>query len=471
MPRQIEAIQLNLPNLLQEDFYKLTFKSDASLVDADIILFRPAVLSLYSLKKGTLKGKSVLGNASSHTFKKNLEHWQEEFLTAFNAGKTIFIFTDEVEEFYIDASSYSDKDFTYTSLAAIDPIKTFELYTKSGINEKASDKFHHLASYWEEYKDISYCSVCITPTEGLSPILTSKNGEHVFSAIYHDPEKEKSGHVVFLPHPQFDEIKGLKKYISSTQSEKWTIKGKEVGRKFLSHLIQIDKSLKIKEETVEPLWTKNEIFCSSHENSIKISIEQKLKNISTLEEEIVTLQNELKNEGLLKKLVYENGKPLEDAVIESLKILGFHAQNHIDKEGFEYDILFKADETPLLIGEVEGKDKKAIDLGKVQQLTSRVDSYYTEAKVFPKAVLFGNASRLKPLDQRGEWFTSHCVNFSKKREVALVKTDDLFWVAKYIKETGDINYAKACRIKITETSGDIVSFPLLPKTAKSQVLL
>jgi len=78
-------------------------------------------------------------------------------------------------------------------------------------------------------------------------------------------------------------------------------------------------------------------------------------------------------------------------------------------------------------------------------------------------VLFGNAYRLNPVDERGDYFTHKCLTAAKRSGTALVRTPDLFCAAQYLSEENDEEFAKKCREAILTTKGDIVSFPEIPK--------
>ncbi|MFA7690707.1 MAG: hypothetical protein WCY18_06435, partial [Methanofastidiosum sp.] len=78
---------------------------------------------------------------------------------------------------------------------------------------------------------------------------------------------------------------------------------------------------------------------------------------------------------------------------------------------------------------------------------------------YAKGVLFGNVDRLKSLEERGDYFTNKCIKDSGRKKTALVRTPDLFFVAKYVKENDDLDFAKKCREAISRTEGEIVKFP------------
>jgi hypothetical protein len=80
-----------------------------------------------------------------------------------------------------------------------------------------------------------------------------------------------------------------------------------------------------------------------------------------------------------------------------------------------------------------------------------------------KAVLFGNAMRLAPPKERGEFFTDKCLTAAKRIGCALVRTTDLFEVARCLAETPNPDFAQKCRQALFNASGEVVAFP--PPTA------
>ena len=162
-----------------------------------------------------------------------------------------------------------------------------------------------------------------------------------------------------------------------------------------------------------------------------------------------------------KKLLYENGKPLEYAIIDALQTIGFKAENYDDGKS-EFDIVFESDEGRF-IGEAEGKDNSAINVTKFRQLESNINEDFErdEVTVHAKGVLFGNPFRLIHPNERKEFFTQKAIDAAKRTGIALVNTHELFEVVKYIKNTDNQDYAKLVRECFKNTSGDIVKFPFI----------
>ena len=72
------------------------FHSNASLLDADIILFEPN-LDYQVDYPGTFQGKPSISETSSTQCIEAVNHWREELNSAFKTGKTIIIFLKEYE--------------------------------------------------------------------------------------------------------------------------------------------------------------------------------------------------------------------------------------------------------------------------------------------------------------------------------------------------------------------------------------
>ena len=79
-----------------------------------------------------------------------------------------------------------------------------------------------------------------------------------------------------------------------------------------------------------------------------------------------------------------------------------------------------------------------------------------------KAVLVGNAYRLRPPDERiRDYFTPKCVLAAGITNTALIRSCDLFVVAKLLIDQPNPSFAAMCRQAIVEASGETVRFPEL----------
>jgi hypothetical protein len=214
-----------------------------------------------------------------------------------------------------------------------------------------------------------------------------------------------------------------------------------------------------------PDWVSSSLYVLPKEARLR---EELLKVESALEELAAQregLKTKIVEEGSLRRLLYEKGTPLERAILQALQLLGFLAASYQDSES-EFDVIFECAEGRLL-GEAEGKDNYPINIDKLRQLAMNIHEDFERDGVteMAKAVLFGNAYRLLPLGDRGEYFTPKCLTAAKQSGTALVRTPDLFRIAQYLSAETDPEFAKKCREAILITQGEIVLFPEIPKAS------
>jgi hypothetical protein len=228
--------------------------------------------------------------------------------------------------------------------------------------------------------------------------------------------------------------------------------------------VEIDRELRaLRSKTPVPGWVKTEEYQLALEREIRVELQKAAADIEALEEKKVVLHEKLMDAGNLRGLLFETGHALENAVLEALRVLGFKAENY-KAEDSEFDVVFVSPDGARLLREAEGKDSKAINIDKMDQLERNIREEFAlrEGTDYAKGVLFGNANRLSPISERNDFFTQKCKAAAARSGVALVRTPDLFEVAKYLKEHQDSEFARQCRAVILSTAGDIVRFPALP---------
>jgi hypothetical protein len=183
-------------------------------------------------------------------------------------------------------------------------------------------------------------------------------------------------------------------------------------------------------------------------------VEEALKEKEAVAESLATV-------GRVRALLFEKGKPLENAIIEALQLLGFTAAQFKDSES-EFDVVFECD-GGRLIGEAEGKDNKAVNIDKLRQLSmNQLEDLKREEVTTPaKAVLFGNGFRLQPLNERADPFTEKCKTAAATSSTALVFTPDLFRVVQYLIDRPDPEFSRVCRDALLQSTGRVV-FPGIP---------
>jgi hypothetical protein len=161
-----------------------------------------------------------------------------------------------------------------------------------------------------------------------------------------------------------------------------------------------------------------------------------------------------------RKLLYGKGHPLQDTVVESLRLLGFEADT-VRLDNVDRDVVMKCAEGRA-IAEVEGKDESAIDLTKFNQLVRVWTEDFATGTEHAHPVLVGNAHRLLPPEERGEPFTEKVVQAAKRLRAGLLTTTDLFKaVVHVLNHPQDEEFKRKSRLAILNADGTLVSFPSL----------
>ena len=149
--------------------------------------------------------------------------------------------------------------------------------------------------------------------------------------------------------------------------------------------------------------------------------------------------------------------------------MGFVANTYRDSDS-EFDAVLECTEGRC-IGEAEGRDRKPISIEKMRQLFLNIHEDLSREEISDpaKGILFGNAYRLSPpSDRPAEHFTAKCMSAAKGNGTALIRTCDLFEVAKALVDEPDEEFAALCRKAIFNTVGEEVKFPTHPEAKASK---
>lgn len=458
MKKKIISIGFDIPGY-SKDCHR--YNSSQSLLDADIVVFE-SNFSCYKIES-IYRGKKYFDESTSFLLKEHTEHWCSEISTALEEGKTVFVFMGQYSEIFVDTgkiefhgtgknaqarnvvSLYNNYEFL--------PIVIPALIPKKG-SKVVSDGNSLFAMFWSEFeKYIKY--ECYFNEKIDNPLFFTKTGNKPVGGLF----RRGKGNLVLLPPIRYSEEEFTE--YNEEEDEIWTKEAIGFGKLLVKTLIDIDSSLRNSAEaSPPPSWTQEDEYKLKPETELTEKINATSERIEKLEQRKNTLSNKLQKEKKLKDLLFEKGKPLENAVIEALTILGYKAENYNDGN-LELDQVIVGPDGERYIGETEGKDNGAISVEKFRQLQSNIQEDLEREDVTGPAtgILFGNGFRITDPQKRLEQFTKKCITSSKGSNTILVRTSDLFEVAKYIRENKDRNFAKKCRKTISESKGKIVEFP------------
>lgn len=444
------------------------FRSKVSLLDWDIVLFKPDVDEFVSYGD-TFQGKPSLSDSTSFLLKECCEHWRRELKQAVDTGKTVIVYLSPLTEVYVDSGkrTYSGTGRNQKTTRHVDLFSNYEAIPASlspvlttGTAMKLVDRGSEiLAAYWGAFEKHSKYQVLLTG-EKIPACLVTRSGGKLVGALYR--VKASAGTLLCLPDIDFyaDEF-------FDEEKDEWSKEGQLFSKQFVASIVGLDKALRSAlEVTPEPTWASDNRFMLASEADLGIQLLAAEKQVEEANKRKEEISEALKSAGALRALLYEKGKALEAAIIDALRLLGFKAEPFKDSES-EFDVVFECDEGRL-IGEAEGKDNKAVNIDKLRQLSMNIheDLQRDEVTVPAKAVLFGNGFRLQPLGDREDPFTEKCHSAAGTASTALVFTPDLFPPVQYLVASPDSGYARACRQAILSSNGR-VTFPAAPDDVKS----
>lgn len=466
MNKQIFTIGYKIPG--KNDHY-VDFQETLSLMDADVLLISPDSLRPWGDWVSFTSSDSGCYNVeASNRYKQKMSHLKKEIEDHLRAGKNVFIFlTQEEKEYLANSVSLPKKgQNTYSTQIYSNynflPINIGKLTSASGKHVQFSGNPIFSEFYNKFKKNLEYKLYIEDPNEA-QIVFTGKDKTKILGAIY----KVGPGHLVTLPTLTFNEkdFTEIKEDEDGNEKKFWNKEGLAFGNNLVKHLLEIDKNLTDgSEKTPTPEWVSKEQFLGKKEKKLYDSINKNSEKIAKIMQKNEKLQIELEEERKLKDLLFEQGKPLENSVIKALKILGYKAENYDDGD-LEMDQVIISPEKNRYIGENEGKDNKDINITKFRQLVDALNADFARDEVKEKAfgILFGNAERLKDPAQRKLDFTTKCKSGAEREKIALVKTTDLFAVAKFLNENDDEKFRKDCRDAIHKGLGKIAAFPAIPK--------
>lgn len=379
-------------------------------------------------------------------------------------GGTLLVVLCEKQDFFIytgtkDISGTGRNQKTTNHVSPLTnfdflPFQKFEYHSASGKNIfTESSIYKNLVNQFEDYFSFE---IYLISENIITPSFTTKKKDRILGATL----KVKEGKLIFLPNLNFS-IPEHSEYNEITNQELWTKEAITKGKIFVQSIIEIEKALtQNNQKSPKPNWIYEKQYELLESNNTKKIIEKNNAEIAKRQKENENLNLVLEEQESLKDLLFETGKPLEDAVTFALKILGYNAENFDDGE-LELDQIINSPEGNRYIGECEGKENKDIDVSKFRQLLDGLNADFEKETVEEKAfgLLFGNPQRLVEPSKRNLDFTKKCKIGAKRENIGLINTSDLFKVSRYIKESNDVEFAKLCRLEIHKQLGNLIIFP------------
>lgn len=465
MPKKILTVGFDLAG---DDIGYVDFTEKKSLLDWDIVLFRPDVSDFikYHYDNSEHMGKLVLNDRKSFEMREANAHWWREITQAVEAGKLVVGFLPPPVEVFAatGTTSTSGTGRNQKVTRHVEPVTSYDCLpvaprwtaTQGTAMTLAAGARDLLAPYWKQFGqssrynvvwDSNSKGVCVQTEHGQKPVGLFRRG------------KVSAGALLLLPDMDFSADEFF------AEDGGWSPAGKQFSASLIREIVALSKAIASDgEKTPQPEWASAEEFALAPEIKLRqqlLQAETELEKAQRAKEE---LSRQLEDAGQLRALLFEKGKPLEAAIITALTVLGFKAEPYKDGKS-EFDAVFESAEGRLL-GEAEGKDNKAVNIEKLRQLSTNLheDLQREEVNQPAKGILFGNGYRLTKPGERETQFTDKCITSATSMSYGLVSTDQLYTAAQYLSGTSDDEFARRCRVAMIEMSG-IVRFPDVPVAA------
>ena len=448
------------------------FGSQASLLDADFVVFEPSIDCWQFGYQDQYQGKPTLSDNGSFKLKEAIAHWRKELVDYLDSGRTVFMFMSDLEEIFVDTGlrDYSGTGRNRQTIRKVEILTNYELLPfnvkiagSKGNRMRIEPGVNALREYWQAFGEESQYRVYFEAANAVNSLVVTREGNRVVGATF---RTKGGGILVALPWLDLarEEFFDVDSEYDDEQPE-WTSSGKAWGKQLFGILVSLDTAIRSQNTaTPTPQWAMVAEYATNEENALSKKLARIKRQIAALEKELEDAEVDLGKEGSLKALLFEQGDALEDAVREAMALMGFKADRYQDSDS-EFDAVLECAEGRF-IGEIEGRDNKAIGIGKMRQLEVNVleDFERDDVSVPARKILFGNAFRLTPPSERpSEPFTAKCVSAAGRNGTALIRTADLFEVAKALSDNFDEQFAAACRNAILNTNGEEVKFPPTPE--------
>ena len=455
------SVGLELPGAVAE---YVPFRSDKSLFDADVVLFWPTFADYSST--GTYAGRPSIDESDSADLVRDCGHWRTELENAVDSGKAVFVFLNKPVEVYYDTGrrEYSGTGRNRQTTRIVDRRTSFDAlpFTLRGLMPRGGTAIATFAAlvplsdYWRQFGPHSAYEVYFEAGD-LTPILGTKSREKVVGAIL---RPTAGGAFVLLPPVNWDDESFT---YTRGKSSYWSSRGIAFGRRFVGALVEAATAVRsVTDRSPMPDWAKSAHYDSDSERALRRKLADLDRKIEALSSDKRDVLDQLDAASVLRTLLFESGHALERAVTTALQHLGFQIQP-FNSGGSEFDAIFSSPEGRCL-GEVEGKETKAVNIDKISQLARNIEEDFArdEITAYANPVLFANAFRFQPPSKRKEYFTEKCRAAAARMGAALVRTPDLLAPATYLEAHPDPAYALACRSAIFAAAGLTVVFPSPP---------
>lgn len=258
---------------------QVDFRSKLSLLDWDIVLFRPIIDDLIE-GAGLYQGMPSLDDSGSLSLKESCEHWRREIKQASENGKTVIVFLAQEKKLFVRTGeeTYVGTGRNRTKTVHVQPYSNYnsipfpqKLVSTTGRAMKLVPlDAELLAPYWAEFGPISEYKLILPPES--KACLVTKHGDKPVGAIQRS--KTSSGALVLLPdidfYPDNFFAGGDDDADESLSIGGWSTKASQFAAKLTSTVVALDKVLHSSADiTPEPAWAASPLYSLATERVLR----------------------------------------------------------------------------------------------------------------------------------------------------------------------------------------------------------
>lgn len=450
------SIALVGANLPCENLDIVELDKRQSLLEYDLVVFRPTVSAFAFEFNNQYQGRPIFTEEDSANIYDASRHWNKQINELLSIGRTVVVMLPEKRDYfrYTGEHQYNGTGKNARRTNIVGGISNYDLcrldlqncVIAEGSQIDAADANREIYSAWSGLSGESVY-YCYFSDERFSPFLRIKNTNKCVGGV---KRYEGGGCLIVMP-----DIPERWDSWWNDESDEYTDDGSDFAKRFSGFCDGIYKSTVTSDHEQEPDWCSAPDLVLPKELSLQLDITNNISRIRDIEAENEKLSNDLVDNIQLRSMLFRNGKPLERAIISALQECGIDADGYTDGS-LEFDVVFELDGIRC-IAEVEGKDNKSIDISKMSQLERCIQEDFARDTVeeHAKGILIGNPFRLKPPSERGEPFTKKAIAAANRTGVTLVTTVQLFKIFQEAREAGDPELARAKIKQIVEHPGGV----------------
>lgn len=445
--KNIASVGLYLP---QEEIEYVELSSKKSLLEYDIVFFYPDMGEFFA--SDNYNGVRCYAQSESAVVSDVITHWRTQLHNAYSAGRTIIVFLPAKKDFYVHTGeknfSGTGRSRVTTNIVSISdnykliPIQFSSLTTAEGTRTEFASDYEPLKEHWAILKGLFVYRAYFDHASA-QPVLNVKATKNMVAARM---QNDAGGSLLVMPDFAFDFVDEWIELEApeGTDAEReepegdWSPRSLQAGNALIRFALSADAWAKGGAEALaSPEWANHADYTLPLEEDSLLKIADIEGKIGVLKDQLGEQNARLSASRKAKALLYGKGPPLESAVRDFFQALDIDAQQEVGPN-IEFDVVFTVNDIKV-IGEVEGKDNKAIAVDKISQLERCIQEDFAreETTTFAKGILFGNAFRVEDPALRGAVFTDKVVSASLRSGIVLVDTRELFSVLRTVMRTGN----------------------------------